>query len=226
MTSSPIYSTAKFGSSSVESSETKVSMTCTRRGVVPSTYGARCSVVLGRAHPLGWGSIAPSTLIDKPHRKCVLRRERGRIGKQSHGNARHASPSQLQDYQRQQAMLHLEHACRERVRRVPGTHRHGPLGDDRPVVVFLVHVVNRRPRDRGAAREHPLVHAAPVPAGAADGAQRGEQVRSAARERDGEATRGGRHRGQGLSDLGFVPTLTLSENGPVANLSVLVTTIV
>src|SRR5437764_13366662 len=99
----PIGATAKFGSSSGESAETKVSMTCTRRGVVPSTYGARCSVVLGRAHPLGWGSIAPSTLIDKPHRQCVLRRGRGRNGKQSPGNARHAPPRQLPDHPTEQA---------------------------------------------------------------------------------------------------------------------------
>ena len=206
-------------------------------------------------------------------------------------------------------MLHVEDASRQCLRRVPGTHGHGPLGDDRPAVVLLIHVVHGRARDRGAAREYPLVHATPVHPGAAEGGQQrrmdinhpqpkagdrrrrhlfeipgqhhepgvtqacydlsgvtrvGEhggrhpgparslerarrgvarddagdagdfrirerieqrlQVRAGPRDEHRDADRP--HRGQGVSDLGFAPTLTLSENGPVASLSVLVTTIV
>ncbi len=40
--------------------------------------------------------------------------------------------------------------------------RNGPLGDDRTVVVLLVHEVDRRPAHPCAARDHRLVHAESV----------------------------------------------------------------
>jgi len=58
------------------------------------------------------------------------------------------------------------------------------------------------------------------------------QVRATARDEHGDANRGGRggrvgrHRGQGLSDLGFAPAATASAKRPVANFSLLVTTMV
>src|SRR5439155_26065430 len=56
------------------------------------------------------------------------------------------------------------------------------------------------------------------------------QVRATARDEHGDANRGGgggrvgRHRGQGLSDLGFAPAATASAKAPVADVSLLVTT--
>src|SRR2546425_758938 len=80
---------------------------------------------------LGWGFSAPSTFIGKPHHRFVLNRERGPVWIQPHGHRRYAALRQLQDDQGQQTMLHVEDASRQCLRRVPGTHGHGPLGDDR-----------------------------------------------------------------------------------------------
>src|SRR2546427_13092909 len=90
------------------------------------------SVASRRAHPLGWGLSAPSTFIREPHHKFVLSRERGAVGKQSHGRLWHAALRQLHHHKREQPMLYLEHARGERFRRFARTNRPRPLGDDRP----------------------------------------------------------------------------------------------
>src|SRR3989449_11092967 len=78
---------------------------------------------------LPFPSFPRSLVLRECHRRLAGGAKTDVVRVQSQGSSRHPPLRQLQCDQRQQAMLHLEHACSERVGRVPGTHRHGPLGD-------------------------------------------------------------------------------------------------
>ncbi len=71
-------------------------------------------------------------------------------------------------------MLYREYPLRERIGGVVRKDGDRSLRDDRAAVELLVHVVDRRPRHGGAAREHRFVHAAPVHPRTSE---RGEQSR-------------------------------------------------
>src|SRR6185437_5977938 len=102
------------------------------------------------------------SLISESHWRLVTYHETGPTLDQPHRLLWYAQPRQLQHDVRQQPMLHFQHARGERLRRVVRTDGHGPLRDDRTPVILLVHVVDGRSRERGAAREHGLVDAAAV----------------------------------------------------------------
>src|SRR6266550_7324239 len=93
--------------------------------------------------------------------------------------------------ERQQTVFDLEHAGCERLRRIVGADGHRPLGDDRPVVVLLVHVVHRGAGHPHPAREHLLVHAAAVHAGAAERREQRRVDINHAQAKAGDG--GGRH---------------------------------
>ena len=64
-------------------------------------------------------------------------------------------------------MLHLQHPPGQAVGRIPGQDRHARLAQDRAAIVLFGDQVHGRSGDGIAAREHRLVHPAPVHAGPA-----------------------------------------------------------
>src|SRR2546426_7103974 len=86
---------------------------------------------------------APLTALLNPDLKLVSRDECRTSCGEPDGLPRDAQPRERRDHERQQAMLDLAHARGERLRGVAQADRNRPLGDDRPVVVLLVHVVHR-----------------------------------------------------------------------------------
>lgn len=76
-------------------------------------------------------------------------------------------------HRRQQPMLFLEHACRQRFRRIVFAHGDPGLRQDRAAVVFLVHKVHRGAGFGSAARQDRLVHPATVHPAPAEGGEEG-----------------------------------------------------
>src|SRR5438128_973016 len=107
-------------------------------------------------------------------------------------------------------MLRFQHAGRKCIGRVSRFDPHFFLPNDFPTVKLFIHQMHRRARFLDTAREHRLVHPAPVHPGAAEiGQERGVNVdHPAPKARHDRAT-----------DFGFDPLVTLSVNGPVAKCS-------
>src|SRR3989475_7873147 len=81
---------------------------------------------------------------------------------QTYGLVGESPARQLQHHPWQQPVLLLEHPGGERVGSVIRRYAHLRLRDDGPPVVLLVDVVDRGARDPRPARQHCLVHPAPV----------------------------------------------------------------